>query len=80
MAIMSRFNSLLSTLLFVLPVAITALNPGFPYGEVKVRGVNLGGWLLTEVLLSGLPSPCVHRLNAILTALDHSFALRQDRR
>ena len=48
MAIMSRFSSLLSTLLFVLPAAITALNPGFPYGEVPVRGVSLGGWLSTE--------------------------------
>jgi glucan 1,3-beta-glucosidase len=27
----------------------TAFNPGFPYGSQKVRGVNLGGWLVLEV-------------------------------
>ncbi|ESK85922.1 glycoside hydrolase family 5 protein [Moniliophthora roreri MCA 2997] len=25
-----------------------AINPGFPYGSQKVRGVNLGGWLVLE--------------------------------
>ncbi|KAJ7459150.1 exo-beta-1,3-glucanase [Mycena galericulata] len=25
-----------------------AFNPGFPYGSQKVRGVNLGGWLVLE--------------------------------
>ena len=25
---------------------------GFPYGSEKVRGVNLGGWLVLEVRLS----------------------------
>ena len=25
------------------------INPGFPYGSQKVRGVNLGGWLVLEV-------------------------------
>lgn len=24
-------------------------SPGFPYGSEKVRGVNLGGWLVLEV-------------------------------
>lgn len=24
------------------------INPGFPYGSTKVRGVNLGGWLVLE--------------------------------
>ncbi|KAF8808111.1 glycoside hydrolase family 5 protein [Phlegmacium glaucopus] len=27
---------------------IYALTPGFPYGSQKVRGVNLGGWLILE--------------------------------
>lgn len=27
----------------------SAINPGFPYGSTKVRGVNLGGWLVLEV-------------------------------
>lgn len=25
------------------------INAGFPYGSQKVRGVNLGGWLVLEV-------------------------------
>ncbi|PFH52256.1 glycoside hydrolase family 5 protein [Amanita thiersii Skay4041] len=28
--------------------SVTALNFGFPYGSQKVRGVNLGGWLVLE--------------------------------
>jgi len=28
--------------------SIFALNPGFPYGSQKARGVNLGGWLVIE--------------------------------
>lgn len=30
-----------------------AITPGFPYGKQKVRGVNLGGWLVLEVISSG---------------------------
>ena len=29
--------------------ATFGLNLGFPYGSEKVRGVNLGGWLVLEV-------------------------------
>jgi glucan 1,3-beta-glucosidase len=29
--------------------SVFAVNPGFPYGSQKVRGVNLGGWLVLEV-------------------------------
>jgi len=32
----------------LLPSAF-GFTPGFPYGIKKVRGVNLGGWLLLEV-------------------------------
>lgn len=28
---------------------VLALSYGFPYGSQKVRGVNLGGWLVLEV-------------------------------
>lgn len=28
--------------------ADTAISPGFPYGSEKVRGVNIGGWLVAE--------------------------------
>jgi hypothetical protein len=31
---------------------VFAVNPGFPYGSQKVRGVNLGGWLVLEVNFS----------------------------
>lgn len=34
--------------LSVLPT-IFGIAPGFPYGSQKVRGVNLGGWLVLEV-------------------------------
>ena len=36
----------LSSLL--LAKADNAINAGFPYGSQKVRGVNLGGWLVLE--------------------------------
>ena len=42
--------------------SICALNFGFPYGSQKVRGVNLGGWLVLEVrrFTSEYPSrPCL---------------------
>jgi hypothetical protein len=29
---------------------VAAISPSFPYGSEKVRGVNLGGWLVLEVL------------------------------
>jgi len=31
--------------------AVLSLSLGFPYGSEKVRGVNLGGWLVLEVQL-----------------------------
>jgi glucan 1,3-beta-glucosidase len=40
--------------------SVLGLTFGFPYGKEKVRGVNLGGWLVLEVgtrensMLSGL--------------------------
>jgi hypothetical protein len=42
----SPYRILIAALL--LPAAL-GLNPGFPYGSQKVRGVNLGGWLVLEV-------------------------------
>jgi glucan 1,3-beta-glucosidase len=46
---------------YVAPAAnITTPSPwGFPYGSQKVRGVNLGGWLLLEVCTNGGELPCV---------------------
>jgi len=47
---MSPLPHILATIgvLFLLP-ATFGLNLGFPYGSEKVRGVNLGGWLVLEV-------------------------------
>lgn len=52
-----------------------ALTPGFPYGSQKVRGVNLGGWLVLEVryLLTGKT-----RLTLSI-AMDHAKSIRQHR-
>ncbi|KAF8921967.1 glycoside hydrolase superfamily [Mucidula mucida] len=33
---------------FTLLSPVYAFNPTFPYGSQKVRGVNLGGWLVLE--------------------------------
>lgn len=35
--------------LSLLPLIVSKLHYGFPYGEEKVRGVSLGGWLIIEV-------------------------------
>ncbi|TFK77419.1 glycoside hydrolase family 5 protein [Pluteus cervinus] len=32
----------------LLSATVSAFSPGFPYGSQKVRGVNLGGWLVLE--------------------------------
>jgi glucan 1,3-beta-glucosidase len=34
--------------------ATFAFSPSFPYGSEKVRGVNLGGWLVLEVSMHKL--------------------------
>ncbi|KAH7927594.1 glycoside hydrolase family 5 protein [Leucogyrophana mollusca] len=34
--------------LSVAPSVLSTFTPGFPYGSEKVRGVNLGGWLVLE--------------------------------
>ena len=39
--------------LYLIPATL-ALDFGFPYGSEKVRGVNLGGWLVLEVRYSRL--------------------------
>ena len=36
----------LAALVAALVSSVAALSPGFPYGSQKVRGVNLGGWLV----------------------------------
>ena len=44
-------NRLITPALYLIPLfaqAARAFSPSFPYGSEKVRGVNLGGWLVTE--------------------------------
>jgi hypothetical protein len=47
---MSPIPHILATIagLCTLPAALS-MNFGFSYGSQKVRGVNLGGWLVLEV-------------------------------
>lgn len=61
--------------------ARAAFTPSFPYGSQKVRGVNLGGWLVLEVsstclsvhfVVSGVPHA--------RAAMDNAQSLRRDER
>lgn len=45
---MPHFVSVLALAAVILS-PVLAITPGFPYGSEKVRGVNLGGWLVLEV-------------------------------
>lgn len=54
-----------------------ALSLGFPYGDDKVRGVNLGGWLVLEVRLSLARRPNSD-VSFIYSALDYAKSLRCD--
>ncbi|PPQ82283.1 hypothetical protein CVT25_008433 [Psilocybe cyanescens] len=45
---MSRILLSLFACLALVPTIFGALQYGFPYGEEKIRGVNLGGWLVLE--------------------------------
>jgi hypothetical protein len=56
-----RFNTLYSLVLVLsglgaapLVRADSPINAGFPYGSSKVRGVNIGGWLVLEVIALAL--------------------------
>ena len=69
----------LRTLLSVmvsLSAASSVLGWGFPYGQQKVRGVNLGGWLVLEVSVCPFPKPS-HSIHPYLPAVDHSLSLWQ---
>jgi len=51
-----------------------ALTWGFPYGSQKVRGVNIGGWLVLEVRMSiGLWGS--YTVANESTAMDHAISL-----
>lgn len=59
--------------LSLFPVVLS-LTYGFPYGSQKVRGVNLGGWLVLEVRTAKLFFEFWIRLE-FPSALDHPFTL-----
>lgn len=46
--VLARAFIALASAFYLFP-SIAALTFGFPYGFQKVRGVNLGGWLVLEV-------------------------------
>jgi glucan 1,3-beta-glucosidase len=48
---MPLLNHLLSLVVLGISVvpSVLSFQPGFNYGSEKVRGVNLGGWLVLEV-------------------------------
>ncbi|KAG6889978.1 hypothetical protein C0995_012938 [Termitomyces sp. Mi166 len=45
---MGSFRGVLLLGLSIVSVSLASVNPGFNYGSAKVRGVNLGGWLVLE--------------------------------
>lgn len=47
----------------------TAFKPEFPYGKEKIRGVNLGGWLIVQVWCPELP--VFSFIDASVLAMDH---------
>lgn len=49
-----------------------AITPGFPYGSQKVRGVNLGGWLVLEVRVNRFEF--IHDVDITL-AMDHAIVV-----
>ena len=53
-----------------------AFTPGFPYGSQKVRGVNLGGWLVLEVRDHFLGVVLAHSSHAFI-AMDYAKLIRQ---
>lgn len=53
-------------------LADNPINSAFPYGSTKVRGVNLGGWLVLEVSTHHVLSSRCHRHPAPRTAVPAS--------
>ena len=66
--------STLSSAIVGLSVVNSVLGWGFPYGQEKVRGVNLGGWLVLEVSIC-LFQNSSHEVHPRLPAVDHSHYL-----
>ena len=80
-----NLSSLLTVALFILSSAHSSYSYtwGFPYGSQKVRGVNLGGWLVLEVgfqIIQRVQTRVSVPQLTTYPALDHPFAIRQDRR
>ena len=58
--------SILPVLLAPRVLADNPINPAFPYGSEKVRGVNIGGWLVLEVRSSCPSIPAGWFLDVLL--------------
>lgn len=54
-----RSSFLFFTIFSAIPFSL-AFQPAFPYGTEKVRGVNVGGWLVLEVRLISFFSGIAH--------------------
>lgn len=61
--------------LITLRVSAAALDYGFPYGQEKIRGVNLGGWLVLEVSLARWDHETSLLSNLARPAMDHPIAV-----
>lgn len=77
---MHRYGLLALVELSLLHSVLSQINPGFPYGSEKVRGVNLGGWLVLEVSAVSRTVKIPHRSLCLDVAMDHPQHFRQHRK
>ena len=64
---MGAFSRVVTALVSGLSLLDTtlALSYGFPYGSQKIRGVNLGGWLVLEVSASSLQRDASYHVGSL---------------
>lgn len=76
---MAYSSGLHMLLMFLLGLSATrsvlGLTFGFPYGKEKVRGVNLGGWLVLEVGTRVCSLDCKNMMANCIPALDYAVPL-----
>lgn len=71
---MHSMRTLLTSVVAALAFAksVYPFTPTFPYGSEKVRGVNLGGWLVLEVCAQRCYKCPPQQCSARCVALDYS--------